>query len=68
MDCKLCVFWAIDSEQTEKGPETGKCHRYPPTVFSDSPTNQWILFPSTTDAEYCGEFRMSCLSKEGNAI
>ena len=52
-----CKYWVKEKEQVEGGADLGKCKRYPPQVFSDSPFSQYELFPLTGEADWCGEWK-----------
>ena len=56
-DCMTCKYWVKEKEQVEGVPDLGKCKRYPPQVFSDSPFSQYELFPLTGEADWCGEWK-----------
>lgn len=59
MKCEDCKFW----EAPKGAHKLGSCHRYPPTLISDTQggvdnifSDIWTGYPNTDSDEWCGEF------------
>ena len=57
MDCMSCFYWLKNKEQIKGEADLGRCKRYPPQVFAESPIIQYELFPLTDEGNSCGEWR-----------
>lgn len=47
-------FW----KNEENHKDLGRCHRYPPKIYSDSDGSEYVNFPYTEDDDFCGEFKI----------
>jgi hypothetical protein len=66
MSCGFCLFCEdkkqdkfVDRKDGVRSykPWRGNCHRYPPTVITDTNGNPYFVRPSVYLTDWCGEFK-----------
>lgn len=79
--CRRCRFWQPSDETPRDEATEGQCHRYPMQPMAlvshgtaDYPFRavhgglNWLLWPSTDDDEWCGEWQEHRLYEVGVSV
>jgi hypothetical protein len=56
--CGTCKFWDTDYPGNEVPLEYGYCRRRPPTPSAEAVGREGVMWPSTRQDDWCGQWRV----------